>query len=260
MEFSLPQDSKAAMPAAFDWRNKDGKNWVSPILNQANCGSCVAFAAVGAMETQLNISSLIPNLNTKLSPQNLFACGGGACEMGWYPESAASYLMKNGVTDEACMPYRSGATGEDVACNSSCADAAQRMYKISNYTTPSKAAANLQAVKAALAKGPLVTTLTVYADFVTYSSGVYKHTTGAALGGHAVSIVGYDDADQAFIIRNSWSEEWGEKGFARVAYTDTSGIGRSTWSYEVPATTGSVVPPPWNVSAPALVGVTVCVD
>jgi len=32
---------------------------------------------------------------------------------------------------------------------------------------------------------------TVYEDFVTYKTGVYKHTTGKALGGHAVKIIGY---------------------------------------------------------------------
>lgn len=47
-------------PAALDWRNKDGQNWVSPVLNQGNCGSCVAFAAVATMETQMNIQRRLP--------------------------------------------------------------------------------------------------------------------------------------------------------------------------------------------------------
>lgn len=240
VEFIVPQFDKGDLPTALDWRNKDGKNWISPILNQANCGSCVAFAAIGVMESQFNISSLIPGLNIRLSPQNLFSCGGGACDFGWFPAQAASFLLKKGVTDEACAPYRSGATGQDVACSAICSNASERMYKISNYSSPSKSAMDLQSVKRALQKGPLMTTLTVYADFAAYAGGIYKHTTGEALGGHAVSIVGYDDNEQAFIIRNSWSEEWGEKGFGRVAYSDISGIGRSTWLFETPATAGSV--------------------
>ena len=43
----------------------------------------------------------------------------------------------------------------------------------------------------ALQKGPLSVAFTVYADFPTYKSGVYKHVSGAALGGHAVEVIGY---------------------------------------------------------------------
>lgn len=241
VEFVAPQTSiQETLPVSLDWRNKDGRNWVSPILNQGSCGSCVAFAAVGVLETQLNISSLLPNMNIRLSPAHLFSCGGGACNYGWMPESAARQLMRSGVTDEACMPYTSGATGQDVACNSACADVSQRTYKISNYTSPTSYMKNVDAVKRALQKGPLMTSLSVYADFMSYAGGVYKHTTGEYLGGHAISIIGYDDATQSFIIRNSWGEDWGEGGFGRVAYTDSSGVGSSTWGFDVPAMGGAV--------------------
>lgn len=241
VEFVAPQASiQETMPASLDWRNKDGRNWVSPILNQGNCGSCVAFAAVGVLETQMNISSLLPNLNIRLSPSHLFSCGGGACEYGWMPEQAARQLMKSGVTDEACMPYLSGATGQDVACNSACADVSQRTYKISNYTSPTSYMKNVDAVKKALQRGPLMTSLSVYADFMSYAGGVYKHTTGEYLGGHAISIIGYDDATQSFIIRNSWGEDWGEGGFGHVAYSDSSGVGSSTWGFDLPAMGGAV--------------------
>lgn len=224
----------------LDWRDKDGKNWVSPMLNQANCGSCVAFAAIGVMETQYNISSLLPNLNIRLSPQNLFACGGGYCDFGWWPSSAAEHLMTEGVVDEACAPYTSGSTGVDAECSEVCKDHSQRTYKIANYSAPTRMLSNVNAVKKALEKGPLMTTLSVYADFITYSEGVYKHTSGEMLGGHAISIVGYDDTKQAYIIRNSWGEDWGMKGFAYVAYSDNSGVGYETWGFEMPAIDGSV--------------------
>ena len=214
----------------FDWRNKDGLNWVSPILNQANCGSCVAFASVGNLETQFNISSGIPGLNPAFSTQALFACGGGACEFGWQPGLAARYLMQKGAVDESCAPYTMGATGETSSC-SMCSDAAARTTKIAKYTTPSNGVMSVDTIKAALRNGPLVTTLTVYEDFVTYTSGVYKHKLGSALGGHAVGIVGFIDADRAWIVRNSWGADWGENGFIRMSWDDTSGIGNSTWAY-----------------------------
>jgi hypothetical protein len=81
-----------------------------------------------------------------------------------------------------------------------------------------------------LQTGPLLTTMTVYTDFMFYTSGVYKHVTGDVEGGHAVVIVGYNDADQAFIVRNSWGPEWGEGGYFRIAYTDVSGVGRSNYA------------------------------
>lgn len=241
VDFAMPENlTQDVLASSLDWRNKDGRNWVSPMLNQGACGSCVAFAAIGVMETQMNISSILPNLNRRLSPQHLFACGRGACDFGWMPESAASSLMRKGVTDEACMPYTSGATGKDVACQATCADVSQRTYKISGYSTPTNYAKDVVAVKRALQKGPLMTSLSVYADFMSYAGGVYKHTSGEYLGGHAISIIGYDDATQSFLIRNSWGEDWGERGFGRVAYSDASGVGNSTWGFEIPPMSGAV--------------------
>ncbi len=43
--------------------------------------------------------------------------------------------------------------------------------------------------------GPVQTAFTVYEDFPTYKSGVYKHVSGSALGGHAVKMVGWGVED-----------------------------------------------------------------
>ncbi|MDR3606623.1 MAG: C1 family peptidase [Oligoflexia bacterium] len=230
----------ALTAGSIDWRNKDGVNWLGAVMNQGDCGSCVAFSTVATLEAQTSIAYGVPWLHPSFSPQQLFACGGGGCDSGWMPDSAADFLQSTGVVDEACMPYTSGSTGQDVACNQECADSSSRSMKIAAYTTPSGSygSGNADAVKAALANGPLVTTLTVYADFMTYAGGVYKHVTGDALGGHAISMVGYDDAKQAWLIRNSWGTEWGDNGFAWVSYDDDSGIGGETWSFNVAPPTG----------------------
>lgn len=242
IQFAVPESLQIsqALPTSHDWRNYNNQNWVSPILNQANCGSCVAFASIGVFETQINISSLIPNLNRKLSPQFLFSCGGGACDYGWQPDSAASFLAKTGATDEDCMPYSSGATGKDVSCQTACSNAKSRTQKIANYQMPSRGSQNIAAVKQALLKGPVMTTLTVYSDFISYSSGVYKRTSNDALGGHAISIIGYDDQTRSWIIRNSWGQDWGENGFAHVSYDDDSGVAQNSWLFNVPAMGGYV--------------------
>lgn len=243
VQFTIPSNYQmmaAGLPSKLDWRDKDGKNWVSPMLNQANCGSCVAFAAVGVLETQLRIAAGMADYNVKLSPQQLFNCGGGYCGWGWMPASAARFMQNTGVVDEACLPYTSGATGADVSCRAVCADSAKRTVKITSYTTPTRGSLDVNALKAALQKGPLMTTLGVYADFMSYSSGVYKHVTGPYEGGHAISIVGYDDEQRAMIIRNSWGTDWGMQGFGYVSYDDVSGVGDETWLLEVPAVSGAV--------------------
>src|SRR4051812_8055237 len=114
--------------------------------------------------------------------------------------------MKTRAPDEACLTYNSGTNSQTIACKSACVDVKSRTQKISNYSTPSRNAMDINAVKKGLLKGALMTTLTVYADFITYGGGVYKRISKDALGGHAVSIVGYDDATQSWIIRNSWGE------------------------------------------------------
>ncbi len=63
-----------------------------------------------------------------------------------------------------------------------------------------------------------------------YGSGIYHHVTGKALGGHAVKIIGWgqEEGVNYWICANSWSEDWGEKGFFRIKEGD-SGIDKSAF-------------------------------
>lgn len=65
-----------------------------------------------------------------------------------------------------------------------------------------------------LAHGPVSAAFTVFDDFLTYRTGVYKHITGNVLGGHAVKIIGWGNEDGIpyWLIVNSWNEDWGDKG------------------------------------------------
>lgn len=218
---------------SMDWRNVNGTNWLGPVMNQGNCGSCVAFASVATLEATYRINAALPWLAPTFSPQQLFNCGGGACDYGWQPSTAAAFLKKQGIVDAACSPYESGSTGQDVQCKKNfCENQSERTYKIAGSTTPSSWGGNATKVKAALKKGPLVTTLTVYEDFLVYSSGIYKSVSKKSVGGHAVSLVGFNDQGRYWIVRNSWGDDWGENGFIRVSYDDKSGIGDSTWAYQ----------------------------
>merc|ERR1711936_889316 len=75
--------------------------------------------------------------------------------------------------------------------------------------------------------GPMYVAFTVYADFPTYKSGVYTRQSGSALGGHAVTLVGYGELDgtKYWKIKNSWNEQWGNGGhFLIKRGTDECGI------------------------------------
>lgn len=232
--FVTRQAARADLPATYTWGNVGGSNFLSPIIDQGRCGSCVAFATIGTLETQMNIARHTTLSPYQFSAQHLFSCGGGTCTMGWTPDEAVSYLKASGVPDDACFPYSSGALGQDAQCSATCADSAARSFKIAGSTQPTTWTQDVNAVKQALLKGPLITTLTVYEDFYYYQSGVYKHTTGDFAGGHAVSIIGWNDDEKAWIVRNSWGPDWGSEGFFHIAWDDQdSGLGDSTWAMQI---------------------------
>merc|ERR1711934_331858 len=70
-----------------------------------------------------------------------------------------------------------------------------------------------------MTNGPLYVAFTVYGDFETYRSGVYKQTTGGFLGGHAVEMLGWgtENGEDYWLIKNSWNEEWGDNGLFKIA-------------------------------------------
>lgn len=66
--------------------------------------------------------------------------------------------------------------------------------------------------------GPVEADFEVYADFVNYRSGVYQHTTGGMLGGHAIKMLGWgvEDGVKYWLCANSWNDDWGENGFFKI--------------------------------------------
>ena len=74
-----------SLPDEFDWRNVDGKNYVSPVRDQASCGSCYAFGTLGMFEARVRILSN----NTKtpvFSTQDIVSCSkySQGCEGGMF--------------------------------------------------------------------------------------------------------------------------------------------------------------------------------
>ncbi len=227
-------DSKSFGSDSIDWRNVAGVNWVGPVRNQANCGSCVAFAAIATVEDQFAIHTGNFWNRHNFSQEALFSCGKGGCSDGWLCASAAQYLRKNGVVDVSCAPYTAGQLGKVRECKTFCDSQLQRTIPISNVIRPTiMGAGEPEDVKRALKRGPVLTSMAVYPGFDSYKGGIFKATDEIrSLGGHAVEIVGFNDAGRYWIIKNSWGEDWGEKGFARISYDDASGIGNDTYGFE----------------------------
>merc|ERR1711924_10636 len=78
----------------------------------------------------------------------------------------------------------------------------------------------VDAAMQALQNGTVSTTFEIYEDFLTYKSGVYKHITGKALGGHAVAFIGYgtdSGGTDYWLCKNSWNEQWGDSGTFKIA-------------------------------------------
>ena len=210
----IPDEMSAmGVPAALDWRDNGG-NFVTKVKNQAKCGSCWAFSLTGGLEAYVLRTQNKPGADVDLSEQVLLSCSGvGSCQGGTLD---AEYLQTTGLPLEKAYPY----TATDGTCSSAAAGWENQAYKIDSWGSVSQKVAS---IKSALAKyGPLPTAMMVYEDFMHYKSGIYSYTTGKKLGGHAVLLVGYNDAEQYFIVKNSWTPGWGEAGFFRIAYSEMS--------------------------------------
>lgn len=207
-------------PPHWDWRNAEYNgiigDWTTSVKSQGNCGSCWDFAAMGALEAIINIREGYPDLDIDLSEQYLLSCppDSGGCS-GWNAYYAYKYIYENGgALPEDCFPY---AANDKIPCDEKCEDWKEKLIPIKSYgwySYPSK-----DAIKSLIYNhGPVVASMEVYEDFLSYKGGIYRHKSGSYVGGHQVVIVGYDDNQQYWICKNSWGKYWGEDGYFRIAY------------------------------------------
>lgn len=227
------------LPATWDWRDKGA---VTPVRDQAQCGSCWAFSTAENIE---GLWALAGNPLTVLSPQDIVDCSHGCapeadfgpvcnsgCEGGWPWSAYMDIIGLGGLASESDYPY-TGLVGTCAFRGTSEATA-----KIANYTClPSDEAAIAAYL---VAHGPISVALDAR-WLQLYTGGVYDPPlcSKTALD-HAVLLVGYGTEEGTgifskgkdyWLVKNSWTEKWGDAGYFKIARgNNTCGIANAASS------------------------------
>ncbi len=229
------------IPVQFDWRNNNG-NWVTPVRNQGDCGSCWDFSAVAQIEAWWKIhnnSSEMPDL----SEQIVLSCGeNGGCE-GDAIETALDFAISTGIPPESYLTYQES---DDVPCSNAVTGWQSEVTTIPGWGYITMDEENVDNIKNAVYYHPVSAAFEVYSDFYAYDSGVYEYTSGTYEGGHAILIVGWDDEAECWICKNSWGEDWGESGFFRIKWGECNMGTYSPFIYDEIITTPSLTFSPDN--------------
>ena len=233
---------KRASCETIDWVSK---RKVSPVKMQGSCGSCWMFAANDALESSWAIQRDLDMSKAKdnqiFSVQQAGECAfdhwrrlnpsfnGNICGGGW------STLVFDTVTEtndyvvlkESAFPYQGRHLGYCPAYTYQSSRTQKHKWRYSGgydgivsgeYNT-----ANGMLLKKMLRKRPQPVYLLADANFMYYQSGIYQ-TTGITNNGvnHAVLAVGFKECggERYWTIKNSWSKNWGESGYMRLAMTD----------------------------------------
>lgn len=202
--------------AAFNWRDA---SQLTTVQYQGICGSCWAFTSAAVYEGNYRMKN---GKILDVSEQFILDCAtdkngndAGSCDGGWYG-GVFDYLMTNGAQLEKEKPYQ-GKQGF-------CGNTTKSKYKVIKwgYIRRDAGIPSVREMKDALAKyGAIAATVKVTPAFQAYRSGIFdEHASVSAPNdvNHAITIVGWDDNKQAYLVKNSWGPGWGENGYIWVEY------------------------------------------
>lgn len=199
MDYDAVKDQLEA--SSFDWRSK---GVLTPIKNQAQCGSCWAFATVETIESANAIAGkglrqLAPEQLVDCDHDNANGCSGGD------PSSAYSYVQQaGGVMPSSSYPYTAGG-GFAGWCKF------RRSAVVETIAGHGPVYGETAMAGALQQHGPLG--IVVDASSWQYYSGGVMRSCGMQTD-HAVQLVGFTPG--TWIVRNSWGAWWGESGYIEL--------------------------------------------
>ncbi|XP_058122491.1 procathepsin L-like [Anopheles ziemanni] len=213
----IPPQDDVKLASNFDWRNRGA---VTRVKNQGQCGSCWAFSATGALESQwfLQHRKLV-----ELSEQNLMDCStwNGGCDGGIPSRAYQDIMAEGGINLESDYPYEEHQNDQCKFNRSAVAATVKGVYYI-----PRTEKALMQAVAI---NGPISVAIEVLDSFHYYRSGVYYDPKCSSAGiNHAVLVVGYgtaSDGTEYWLVKNSWGEDWGDSGYIKMARNRNNNCG-----------------------------------
>jgi hypothetical protein len=217
--FGSPLGDEPTMPSSIDLSG----SFPTP-GNQGAQNSCVGWASGYALksyhekiEEQWEFSQA-----TTFSPAWIYNQINGGQDGGAFLHDALQLIVDRGAATWSTMPYDDndylGQPSQEAVDQAS-------NFKAVSYNAISSA----QQMKAALAnRNPVLAGIRVYENLPLLNGpdSVYNTTTGEDKGGHAVTLVGYDDNKYggAFKVINSWGNTWGDNGFFWLPYNMISTV------------------------------------
>jgi hypothetical protein len=241
--------SLTMLPGHLDWRDA---GIITPAKDQRTCGACWAFAAIGLMEAMSILHGGAADAD--FSEQAVVSCDHDSWWVGstWVSNDGCcsgtiavfEYLTMNEVVAEEDFAFAEG----DSAGTRDCGGSIQTInvvacprenppdglgWHVTEWNVVGlEDVATVEEMRTALQNGPLWVGFYAYDDFRSYwNAGLpttYRHSGGGSLeGGHAVLLIGYDDAGQYWICKNSWGAKTGpwQDGTFRMAYASNCDFG-----------------------------------
>ncbi len=231
----------ASTSSAIDW----SANMPQP-GDQGQQGSCVAWATgynYKSYQEQVQHDWGLSSTHNLFSPAYIYNQIDGGQDDGAAISDALNLLDSQGCDTLDDMPYND----QDYTTQPTQAQRLRASYFPSLSWTPIfQGTPSVTAMKSALASGPIVAGTDVYwsAGWETSGNIAQKDVSGTSAGGHAITIVGYDDSHQtddgagAFKFINSWGASWGNYGgYGWISYSYAqNNFFESEVMYDKPAT------------------------
>jgi hypothetical protein len=188
--------------------------------NQGEQNSCVGWAvgyALKSFQEKSEIGWSLNSLDHIFSPAYIYNQINGGVDQGSLPHEALELVVNQGVSTWSMMPYSDQ--------NHSTQPTPLAVQQADNFRAIRWATVNgVDSIKAALANRlPVVAGIQIYSPFYNLfgQDAVYNLASGNALGGHAVTMVGYDDNKYGGAVKviNSWGRNWGNEGYFWLPYS-----------------------------------------